>query len=138
MYLKKGYYINESLFKGRFSLFYKARQLKKQKLILDTWTRDVNIFVKTLDSTVKVCSRESQLPITFAPKTAVPKPITTGQKPKPYEQEPAHKFKNNAVIATEVQAHTNPEPCTVNNGGKEIELLSSTVSLNLNINLNFL
>jgi hypothetical protein len=40
MYLKKGYYINESLSKGRSSLFYKARQLKKQKLILDTWTRD--------------------------------------------------------------------------------------------------
>ena len=36
MYLKKGYYINESLSKGRSSLFYKARQLKKQKLILDT------------------------------------------------------------------------------------------------------
>ena len=53
MYLKKGYYINESLSKGRSSLFYKARQLKKQKLILDTWTRDGNIFVKTLDSTVK-------------------------------------------------------------------------------------
>ena len=138
MYLKKGYYINESLFKGRFSLFYEARQLKKQKLIIDTWTRDVNIFVKTLDSTVKVCSRESQLPITFAPKTSVPKPIKTGQKPKPYEQEPAHKSNNNAVIATEVQAHTNSEPCTVNNGGKEIELLSSTVNLNLSISLNFL
>ena len=43
MYLKKGYYINKSLSKGRSSLFYKARQLKKQKLILDTWTRDGNI-----------------------------------------------------------------------------------------------
>lgn len=126
MYLKKGYYINESLSKGRSSLFYKARQLKKQKLILDTWTRDGNIFVKTLDSTVKVCSRESQLPITFAPKTSVPKPFKTGQKPKPNEQEPAHKS-NNAVIVTEVQVHSNPEPCTVNNGGEEIELLSSTV-----------
>ena len=101
MYLKKGYYINESLSKGRSSLFYKARQLKKQKLILDTWTRDGNIFVKILDSTVKVCSRESQLPITFAPKTSVPKPFKTGQKPKPNEQEPAHKS-NNAVIVTEV------------------------------------
>jgi hypothetical protein len=40
--------------------------------------------------------------ITFAPKTAVPKPITTGQKPKPYEQEPAHKSKNNAVTVKEV------------------------------------
>ena len=120
-------YINESLSKGRSSLFYKARQLKKQKLILDTWTRDGNIFVKTLDSTVKVCSRESQLPITFAPKTSVPKPFKTGQKPKPNEQEPAHKSKNNAVIVTEVQVHSNPEPCTVNNGGEEIELLSSTV-----------
>ena len=126
MYLKKGYYINESLSKGRSSLFYKARQLKKQKLILDTWTRDGNIFVKTLDSTVKVCSRESQLPITFALKTSVPKPFKTGQKPKPNEQEPAHKS-NNAVIVTEVQVHSNPEPCTVNNGGEEIELLSSTV-----------
>ena len=138
MYLKKGYYINESLSKGRSSLFYKARQLKKQKLILDTWTRDGNIFVKTLDSTVKVCSRESQLPITFAPTTSVPKPFKTGQKPKPSEQEPAHKSKNNAVIAREVQVHTNPEPCTVNNGGEEIELLSSTVNLNSNINLIFL
>jgi capsid protein len=70
-----------SLSKGRSSLFYKARQLKKQKLILDTWTRDGNIFVKALDSTVKVCSRENQLPITFALKTSVPKPFKTGQKP---------------------------------------------------------
>ena len=86
----------------------------------------VTFFVKTLDSTVKVCSRESQLPITFALKTSVPKPFKTGQKPKPNEQEPAHKS-NNAVIVTEVQVHSNPEPCTVNNGGEEIELLSSTV-----------
>ena len=128
MYLKRGYYINESLSKGRSSLFYKARQLKKQKLILDTWTRDGNIFVKTQDSTVKVCTRESQLPITFAPKLSVPKPFKTGQKPKPNEQEPAHKSKNNAVIVTEVQVHSNLEPCTANNGpGEEIERLSSTV-----------
>jgi hypothetical protein len=52
------------------------------------------------------------LPITFAPKTSVPKPFKTGQKPKPNEQEPAHKSKNNAVIVTEeisiivVQAHS--------------------------------
>ena len=57
----------------------------------------------------------------------VPIPFKTGQKPKPNEQEPAHKSKNNAVIVTEVQVHSNPEPCTVNNGGEEIEPLSSTV-----------
>jgi hypothetical protein len=44
------------------------------------------------------------LPITFALKTSVPKPFKTGQKPKPNEQEPAHKS-NNAVIETEVQVH---------------------------------
>jgi hypothetical protein len=78
------------------------------------------------------------LPITFAPTTSVPKPFKTGQKPNPNEQEPAHKSNNNAIIAREVQVHTNPEPCTVNNGGEEIEFLSSTVNLNSNINLHFL
>ena len=52
----------------------------------------------------------------------------TRQKPKPNEQETAHTSKNNAVIVTEVQVYSNPEPCTVNNGGEEIELLSSTYS----------
>ena len=84
------------------------------------WTIDGNIFVKTLDSTVKVCPQESQLPITFAPKTSVPKPFKTGQKPKPNEQESAHNSKNNAVTVTEVQVHSNLEPCTVNNRVKKL------------------
>ena len=62
----KGYYINESLSKGRSSLFFKARELKRHKMISDTWTRDGNIFIKTLEGAVKMCTRESHLPVSFA------------------------------------------------------------------------
>ena len=72
-YLRPGLYINESLSKGRSKLFYKARQMKKQRLITDTWTRDGNIFVKTLDGSIKVCTRECHLPVTFAPLPPVTK-----------------------------------------------------------------
>ena len=65
-HLKGGYYINESLSKGRSNLFYKARKLKKEKLITDTWTRDGNVFIKTLENTVKMCTREYHLPVSFA------------------------------------------------------------------------
>jgi hypothetical protein len=140
-------YINESLSKGRSSLFYKARQLKKQKLILDTWTRDGNIFVKTLDSTVKVSlfldlwAGSCLFGFGFCPVLNglgtevfganvignwLSREHTLTVLSRANEQEPAHKS-NNAVIVTEVQVHSNPEPGTVNNGGEEIELLSSTV-----------
>lgn len=66
-YLRPGLYINESLTKGRSNLFYKARQLKKQQLITETWTRDGIIFIKKTDGSIISCTRDHELPISFAP-----------------------------------------------------------------------
>ena len=62
-YLRPGLYINESLSKARSNLFYKARQMKRQKLINDRWTRDGNVFIKCVNGSVKVCTRESHFPV---------------------------------------------------------------------------
>ena len=41
-------FINEDLTKHRSSLLWKARQMKKEKKITDTWTHDGRILIKTL------------------------------------------------------------------------------------------
>ena len=46
--------INEDLTKIRNGIAYRARQLKKLKLVTDTWTIDGNIFVKIRDRVVLV------------------------------------------------------------------------------------
>ena len=46
--------INEDLTKIRNGIAYRARQLKKLKLVTDTWTVDGNIFVKVRDRVVLV------------------------------------------------------------------------------------
>ena len=40
-------YVNEHLTKQRSDIAFQCRQLKKDKLVVDTWTRDGKIFVKT-------------------------------------------------------------------------------------------
>lgn len=70
-HLRKGLYINESLTKARSKLFYQARQLKKQNIIKETWTKDGKIFIKQKDDSVSVCTRESDLPVSFATKTSM-------------------------------------------------------------------
>jgi hypothetical protein len=47
-------YINEDLTKIRNGIAYRARQLKKLKLVTDTWTIDGKIFVKVRDRVVLV------------------------------------------------------------------------------------
>ena len=39
-------FINEDLTRTRSQLFYKARQLKREKKITDTWTHDGNVLIK--------------------------------------------------------------------------------------------
>lgn len=50
---KKNIFISEHLTKTAFDLFYKARQLRKQKTIHDTWTRNGQVFIKV--SNVPTC-----------------------------------------------------------------------------------
>lgn len=54
-------YVNEDLTKRRSHMLWKARQAKKQKAILDTWTFDGKLFVKTLDNKIEIVNRMSQL-----------------------------------------------------------------------------
>lgn len=102
-YLRAGLYINESLTKERAKLFYKARQLKKNDLIADTWTRDGLIFVKNSDNTVVACIRETDLPISFNAKQP---PTTTNRNEKPVNRPQQSPNRQNVNKSAE----SNPKP----------------------------
>ena len=50
---KSGVYIKEELTKHRVRLFALARRLKREKVILDSWTKTGAIFVKLLNGEIK-------------------------------------------------------------------------------------
>lgn len=49
---KPGIFINEDLTRARASLLYKARQLKKKKMVRDAWSFDGKIAIKTLENVI--------------------------------------------------------------------------------------
>ena len=53
-------FINEDLSRIRASLAYKARVLKREKKILDTWTRDGAIYLKLQDSSTRRVITETE------------------------------------------------------------------------------
>ena len=54
-------FVAEDLTKKRANLAYQARQLKKDRLIKDTWSWDGRIFVTTLQGNVSVMTRVKDL-----------------------------------------------------------------------------
>ena len=58
---EKKIFINEDLTKKRVKLLYKLRQLKKEKAILDCWTSDGQILIKTKRGQVQQINGEEDL-----------------------------------------------------------------------------
>lgn len=56
------YLMFEDLTKQRAKLSFTARDLRRNEDIKDTWTFDGKIFIKLNDDTIKLCSKDSDLP----------------------------------------------------------------------------
>jgi len=59
-------YINEDLTAARSSLLWKARQLKKSKVISECWTHDGQVLIKTSRGTIKPIYTTDDLPTASA------------------------------------------------------------------------